>query len=130
MLQHWKFQALKRLTVMLKTIKAQRIDLFLCLSRLFCQNNEYKNLELIQNGVNLEKYITVKILKVFQFQPLNEKLNFRWEKMKNLSTKEFREQALSQSAQQGMNPGTKYIETAFSIEFIYEKSSFLLNIIY
>ena len=63
-----KTRHLKLLMIKSKPIKVQRIDLSICLTRLFCQNSEYENPSLIQRGVNLEKNTTVKILKVFQLR--------------------------------------------------------------
>ena len=49
----------------LKTITVERSDLSIGLTQLFCQNSDYEILELIQDGINLEKMTTLQILEVF-----------------------------------------------------------------
>ena len=55
----------------LKPLKVERIDLSLGLTHLFCQNSDYETLELVQNGMNLEKTTTIKILQVLQWSCTN-----------------------------------------------------------
>ena len=47
-----------------QNVKAQRNDLSINLTRLFCDNSDYESLQLVQSGINLEKDTTIKILKV------------------------------------------------------------------
>ena len=53
----------------LKIITVERSNLSIGLAQLFCQNSDYDTLELIQNGINLEKTTTIKILEVKIYVP-------------------------------------------------------------
>ena len=64
MLTAWRSSGNRRKRFRVQNIKAQRNDLSINLTRLFCENSDYESLRLMQSGINLEKDTTIKILKV------------------------------------------------------------------
>merc|ERR1712131_56867 len=62
MVTAWK-SGTRRKRFRCQNVKAQRNDLSINLTRLFCQNSDYESLELIQTGINMEKNATMKIVK-------------------------------------------------------------------
>ena len=64
MLTAWRSSGNRSKRFRFQNVKAQRNDLSINLTRLFCDNSDYESLQLIQSGINLEKDTTIKILKV------------------------------------------------------------------
>ena len=64
MLTAWRSSGNRSKRFRFQNVKAQRNDLSINLTRLFCDNSDYESLQLIQSGINLEKDTTIKMLKV------------------------------------------------------------------
>jgi len=60
-LADWKTKT-ERKRFRFQNVQVERVDLSRGLTQLFCQNSDYESLKLIQDGINLEKKTTLKIL--------------------------------------------------------------------
>ena len=84
MLTAWRSSGNRSKRFRFQNVKAQRNDLSINLTRLFCDNSDYESLQLVQSGINLEKDTTIKILKV---RPRPNALYLGWIPRKTLSSR-------------------------------------------